>query len=113
MSFDDDWDRGGGVHAAKAYWNALSILREAWLNVTGEPLPTKGGNAKSAFKQAVDQLQVPGRTADEDRRLREFLDVDTLDELEPGIAPNRPADLDEFSPKAVKRAILAAAHQLG
>ena len=53
MSFAFD-DKGKG--AAQAYWNALSRLKEVWMDVFGTELCVEQSKAKDAFQEAVAKV---------------------------------------------------------
>jgi hypothetical protein len=112
MLLDEMFEGQGGMHAAKAYWNALTKLRTAWSEVFDEDLPTVGNRAKDAYEQAIARMKerlsvdAAGST-----RLRAVLDVDEKQDIAQALLTD--ADMDDLSPKMVKDALLAQCVVLG
>ena len=102
----------GGMHAARAYWNALTKLRVAWRDVFNEDLPTHGNLAKDAFEQAIALMkQRLAQDAAGGRRLRSALDVDAKEDIAEVLLGY--ADMDDVTPSAVKQAMLDECRKLG
>ena len=102
----------GGMHAARAYWNALTKLRVAWRDVFNEELPTHGNLAKDAFEQAIALMKHRlSQDAAGGRRLRSALDVDAKEDIAEVLLGY--ADMDDLAPSVVKQAMLDECRRLG
>lgn len=100
------------MHAARAYWNALTKLRSAWRDVFDEDLPTHGNMAKDAFEQAVALMKSRlAHDAAGGRRLRAALDVEAKEDIAEVLLAY--ADMDDLPPSAVKQAMLDECRRLG
>lgn len=113
MRTEELWESGGGgMHAARAYWNALTKLRVAWREVFDEELPTHGNMAKDAFEQAIDLMKLRlAQDAAGGRRLRSALDVDAKEDIAEVLLGY--ADMDDLAPSVVKQAMLDECRRLG
>jgi hypothetical protein len=113
LRLEELWDSGsGGMHAARAYWNALAKLRAAWREVYGDDLPTHGNMAKDAFEQAIALMkQRLAQDAAGGRRLRDALDVEAKEDIAEVLLGY--ADMDDLPPAAVKQALLDECRRLG
>ena len=111
LRVEELFENAGGKHASRAYWNALTALRAAWKEVSGEDLPTHGNNAKDAFGQALDLLK--SRLKDDagrEKQLRVALDVEPGESIASALLD---ADVDDLPPKQVKEAMLERCKALG
>ncbi len=102
----------GGMHASRAYWNALTKLRVAWRDVFDEDLPTHGNVAKDAFEQAIVLMKTClAKDISGGSRLRAALDVDAKEDIAQVLVAY--ADMDDLPPSAVKQAMLDECRRLG
>ena len=111
MDFERTSD-GGGMYAAKAYWNALSKLKAAWEELFEEEIKTSGNRAVEAFDEAIRYIKSrPERTAADQAKLRKVLDVEDGEEIKEVLLTY--ADMDDITPRAARDAIIKHAVALG
>lgn len=102
----------GGKAATQAYWNALSKLRTAWRTVFNEELEAIGSRGKEAFENGLESAMARLRRDDAgNMRLRQMLDVDPQEEIVEVLLQY--VDLDDFSPKVIKQAMLDECRKRG